>query len=89
MASTFSVCLSAGNSSLTTSWVSYNDLELQFERLEQLANLEWFDCIADRSTLQGGDLDATAFEAYDGLVQACLDAGASCIVEVHNFARFK
>lgn len=35
-----------------------------------------------------GDIDEVNFAEYDDLVQACLDAGASCIVEVHNYARF-
>ncbi|KAI0371240.1 endoglucanase [Pilatotrama ljubarskyi] len=35
-----------------------------------------------------GDIDEDNFAEYDALVQACLDAGASCIVDVHNYARF-
>ena len=36
----------------------------------------------------GGDIDEDNWAEYDALVQACLDAGASCIVDVHNYARF-
>ncbi|KAJ8469182.1 hypothetical protein ONZ51_g9162 [Trametes cubensis] len=35
-----------------------------------------------------GDIDEDNFTEYDALVQACLDTGASCIVDVHNYARF-
>ncbi|THU89939.1 endoglucanase [Dendrothele bispora CBS 962.96] len=35
-----------------------------------------------------GTLDETNFAKYDDLVQACLDTGASCIVDVHNYARW-
>jgi endoglucanase len=36
----------------------------------------------------GGILDATKFTNYDQLVQACLATGASCIVDIHNYARW-
>ena len=36
----------------------------------------------------GGTLDATNMEKYDALVQACLDAGAYCIIDIHNYARW-
>lgn len=36
----------------------------------------------------GGTLDSGNFAKYDQLVQACLATGASCIVDVHNYARW-
>jgi endoglucanase len=36
----------------------------------------------------GGQLDATNSGKYDQLVQACLATGASCIVDIHNYARW-
>jgi endoglucanase len=36
----------------------------------------------------GGTLDATNFGNYDQLVQACLATGASCIIDIHNYARW-
>lgn len=36
----------------------------------------------------GGDLDETNFGKYDELVQGCIDTGAFCIVDVHNYARW-
>lgn len=36
----------------------------------------------------GGPLDATNFAKYDALVQACLATGASCIIDIHNYARW-
>lgn len=36
----------------------------------------------------GGTLDATKIGQYDQLVQACLATGASCIIDIHNYARF-
>lgn len=36
----------------------------------------------------GGDLDDTNFGKYDELVQGCLDTGAFCIVDIHNYARW-
>lgn len=36
----------------------------------------------------GGTLDATNFAQYDQLVQACLATGASCIIDIHNYARW-
>ena len=35
-----------------------------------------------------GTLDATNFANYDQLVQACLATGASCIIDIHNYARW-
>jgi len=37
----------------------------------------------------GGELDLDSFEAYDLLVQACLQTGAHCIVDIHNYARWQ
>ncbi|KAK7431986.1 hypothetical protein QQZ08_001606 [Neonectria magnoliae] len=36
----------------------------------------------------GADLDETNFGNYDKLMQACLDTGAYCMIDVHNFARW-
>jgi endoglucanase len=36
----------------------------------------------------GGDLDAANLAEYDALVQTCLGTGASCIVDIHNYARW-
>ena len=36
----------------------------------------------------GGTLDSTAMTKYDALVQACLDTGAYCIIDIHNYARW-
>ncbi len=36
----------------------------------------------------GGDLDSTNMGYYDQLVQACLDTGAHCILDIHNYARW-
>ncbi|KAI1173732.1 endoglucanase 2 [Nemania sp. FL0916] len=36
----------------------------------------------------GGDLDATNLSEYDQLVQSCLDTGAQCMIDIHNFARW-
>ncbi|KAJ3828904.1 endoglucanase [Lentinula raphanica] len=36
----------------------------------------------------GGDLDADNMVEYDALVQACLATGASCIIDIHNYARW-
>lgn len=36
----------------------------------------------------GGTLDPTNFGKYDQLVQACLATGASCIIDIHNYARW-
>ncbi|KAF8900518.1 putative endoglucanase [Mucidula mucida] len=36
----------------------------------------------------GGTLDETNFAQYDTLVKACLNTGASCIVDIHNYARW-
>ncbi|KAI8954001.1 endoglucanase 2 [Xylaria longipes] len=36
----------------------------------------------------GGDLDASNFAKYDQLLQSCLDTGAYCMIDIHNFARW-
>ncbi|KAK8083381.1 glycoside hydrolase family 5 protein [Apiospora saccharicola] len=36
----------------------------------------------------GGNLDATNFGKYDQLVQGCLQTGATCIIDIHNYARW-
>ncbi|KAI0802367.1 endoglucanase 2 [Xylaria sp. FL0064] len=36
----------------------------------------------------GSDLDASNLAKYDQLVQSCLDTGAYCMIDVHNFARW-
>ncbi|KAI0481756.1 endoglucanase 2 [Xylaria cf. heliscus] len=36
----------------------------------------------------GGDLDTSNLAKYDQLVQSCLDTGAYCMIDVHNFARW-
>ncbi|KAF5389730.1 hypothetical protein D9757_006061 [Collybiopsis confluens] len=36
----------------------------------------------------GGDLNANNLVEYDNLVQACLDTGAACIIDIHNYARW-
>jgi len=36
----------------------------------------------------GADIDEDNLTEYDALVQACLNAGASCIIDVHNYARW-
>lgn len=35
-----------------------------------------------------GSINETNFKEYDDLVQTCLATGASCIVDVHNYARY-
>ncbi|KAI9566244.1 carbohydrate-binding module family 1 protein/Glycoside hydrolase family 5 protein [Boletus coccyginus] len=35
-----------------------------------------------------GTLDQANFAKYDALVQACLATGASCIIDIHNYARW-
>ncbi|KAI9720808.1 MAG: Endoglucanase EG-II [Candelaria pacifica] len=40
------------------------------------------------NSVVGGTLDETAFGKYDALVQACLKTGASCIIDIHNYARW-
>ena len=37
---------------------------------------------------ESGTLNAANFAEYDALVEACLNTGASCIVDIHNYARF-
>lgn len=34
-------------------------------------------------------LESTNVAAYDTAVRACLDTGASCIIDIHNYARFE
>ncbi|KAG9042091.1 hypothetical protein FS837_011362 [Tulasnella sp. UAMH 9824] len=36
----------------------------------------------------GGTLDATNWAKYDELVKGCLNIGAHCIVDIHNYARW-
>lgn len=36
----------------------------------------------------GGTLDANNFGVYDQLVQACLNTGAYCVIDIHNYARW-
>jgi endoglucanase len=36
----------------------------------------------------GGTLDATNSGVYDELVGACLQTGAYCVVDIHNYARW-
>jgi endoglucanase len=36
----------------------------------------------------GGTLDSGTLAKYDQLVQACLATGASCIIDIHNYARW-
>lgn len=36
----------------------------------------------------GGTLDSTKFGTYDQLLQGCLATGASCIIDIHNYARW-
>jgi len=36
----------------------------------------------------GGTLDPSNFGKYDKLMQDCLDTGAYCMLDVHNFARY-
>jgi endoglucanase len=40
------------------------------------------------NNLETGTVNQTNLEVYDALVQACLATGASCIIDVHNYARF-
>ena len=35
-----------------------------------------------------GTLNQTNLAKYDALVQTCLATGASCIIDVHNYARY-
>lgn len=35
-----------------------------------------------------GDLDVSNVSKYDQLVQSCLNTGAYCIIDIHNFARW-
>ncbi|KZT28040.1 glycoside hydrolase family 5 protein [Neolentinus lepideus HHB14362 ss-1] len=36
----------------------------------------------------GGTLNSTTFGEYNTLVQACLNTGAYCIIDIHNYARW-
>ncbi|KAJ8062223.1 hypothetical protein OCU04_008775 [Sclerotinia nivalis] len=36
----------------------------------------------------GGTLDSSNSATYDSLVQGCLATGASCIIDIHNYARW-
>lgn len=36
----------------------------------------------------GSTLDETGWTSYDTLMQTCLDTGAYCMIDLHNFARF-
>ncbi|GAW11052.1 hypothetical protein ANO14919_003910 [Xylariales sp. No.14919] len=36
----------------------------------------------------GGDLDTSNLSKYDQLLQTCLDTGAYCMIDIHNFARW-
>jgi len=36
----------------------------------------------------GGTLNSANLAKYDQLVQACLNTGASCIIDIHNYARW-
>ncbi|KAJ2971270.1 hypothetical protein NUW58_g9465 [Xylaria curta] len=36
----------------------------------------------------GDDLDTSNLSKYDQLVQSCLDTGAYCMIDIHNFARW-
>jgi endoglucanase len=36
----------------------------------------------------GGNLDSNNFAKYDQLVQGCLNLGAYCIIDIHNYARW-
>jgi len=40
------------------------------------------------SGVVGGDLDATNFGKYDSLIQNCLNRGAFCVIDIHNYARW-
>ena len=35
-----------------------------------------------------GVLDETYFANYNMLVNACLGTGASCVIDIHNYARY-
>ncbi|KAI0912246.1 glycoside hydrolase family 5 protein [Ustulina deusta] len=36
----------------------------------------------------GGTLDSNNFDQFDQLVKACLGTGATCIIDIHNYARW-
>lgn len=58
-----------------------NDLGLNVFRLP----VAW-QYLADNQL--GVDFNAANFAKYDALVQACLDTGAKCIVDLHNYAHW-
>jgi endoglucanase len=47
----------------------------------------WQFLIGNANTA-GSTLNAANFAKYDALVQACLSAGAHCLIDIHNYARF-
>nr|ADX07304.1 putative endoglucanase [Flammulina velutipes] len=36
----------------------------------------------------GGDLNEANFQKYDTLVKTCLNIGATCVIDIHNYARW-
>lgn len=58
-----------------------NDLGLNIFRLP----VAW-QYLADNKL--GVDFNADNLAKYDTLVQACLDTGAKCIIDLHNYARW-
>ena len=40
------------------------------------------------NSVLGGTLNAANFANYDLLVQSCLATGATCIIDIHNYARW-
>ncbi|KAF9041256.1 glycoside hydrolase superfamily [Panaeolus papilionaceus] len=38
--------------------------------------------------VMGGTLNATNFAKYDTLMKECLKTGATCIIDIHNYARY-
>ncbi|GJE86575.1 glycoside hydrolase family 5 protein [Phanerochaete sordida] len=40
------------------------------------------------NNVQGGPVNDANLQEYDDLVQACLATGASCIIDLHNYARW-
>ncbi|KAJ3562147.1 hypothetical protein NP233_g9757 [Leucocoprinus birnbaumii] len=40
------------------------------------------------NNVQGGPVVESNLQEYDDLVQACLSTGASCIIDIHNYARW-
>ncbi|KAG9235354.1 glycoside hydrolase family 5 protein [Amylocarpus encephaloides] len=43
---------------------------------------------ANNTAANSGALDPTNFAQYDTLVQSCLGTGATCVIDIHNYARF-